>query len=66
MIWQRARQSNVMVLNSKSMTNRGSLERLVVETSVSGVQNDMSGDGDQRQGGESKQRQWSVWLEQFF
>ena len=40
MIWQRARQRNVMVLNSKSMTNRGSLKRLVVEDSISEAQND--------------------------
>ena len=45
-----------MVLNSKSMTNRGSLKRLVVEDSISEAQNDdfrRDTSGDQRQLGES-------------
>ena len=57
MIWQRARQRNVVVLNSKSMTNRGSLKRLVIEDSTSEAENDngfrRDTSGDQRQEGES-------------
>ena len=56
LIWQRARQRKVMVLNSKSMTNRGSLKRLVIEDSISEAQNDdlrRDMNDDQRQGGES-------------
>ena len=55
LIWQRARQRDVMVLTSKSM-GRGSLKRLVIEDSISEAQNDnlrRDMDGDQRQGGES-------------
>ena len=57
MIWQRARQRNVVVLNSKSMTNRGSLKRLVIEDSTSEAENDngfrRDTSGDQRHEGES-------------
>ena len=55
LIWQRARQRDVMVLTSKSM-GRGSLKRLVVEDSNCEAQNDnlvRDRDGDQRQDGES-------------
>ena len=55
LIWQRARQGDVMALTSKSM-GRGSLKRLVVEDSNSEAQNDdfrRDRDGDQRQDGES-------------
>ena len=57
LIWQRARQKTMTVLNSKSMYNRCSLQRLVVEDSNSEVRNDNGSRrdmvGDQRQGGES-------------
>ena len=57
LIWQRARQKRVTVLNSKSMFNRCSLKRLVLEDSNSEAQNDnglrRDLSGDQRQGGES-------------
>ena len=56
LIWQRARQKTMTVLNSKSMYNRCSLQRLVVEDSNGEVRNDngLRRDiGDQRQCGES-------------
>ena len=57
LIWQRAREKRVTVLNSKSMFNRCSLTRLVLEDSNSEAQNDTfvrrDLTGDQRQGGES-------------
>ena len=57
LIWQRARQKRVTVLNSKSMFNRCSLKRLVLEDSNSEAQNDIDlrrdVSGDQREGGES-------------
>ena len=57
LIWQRARQKRVTVLNSKSMFNRCSLKRLVLEDSNREAQNniDLRRDvsGDQREGGES-------------
>ena len=57
LIWQRARQKNAVVLNSKSMTKRGSLKRLVIEDSISEAENDngfrRDTSGDQRQEGES-------------
>lgn len=57
LIWQRARQKRVTVLNSKSMFNRCSLKRLVLEDSNSEAQNDnglrRDMNGDQREDGES-------------
>ena len=57
LIWQRAREKRVTVLNSKSMFNRCSLTRLVLEDSNSEAQNDTfvrrDLTVDQRQGGES-------------